>query len=85
MTDPEFDYLDFRQYKKIFTMGELWKEVICVLYTVIFLPKHFIQRKLKDYIFFCFYMLLQNRDWGLIHLLLLNNAVSFLAFVRSVQ
>ena len=35
LPDPEFDNLDFRQYNKIFTMGGLWKEVTCVLYTVI--------------------------------------------------
>ena len=33
--DPEFDNLDFRQYNKIYTMGGLWKDETCVLYTVI--------------------------------------------------
>ena len=36
LADPQFDYLDFRQYNKIITMGELWKEVICVLYQLNF-------------------------------------------------
>ena len=28
LAGPEFDYLDFRQYNKIFTMGGFWKKVI---------------------------------------------------------
>ena len=49
--DPEFDILDFRQYNKIFTMGGLWKKVICVIYIVIIWSKHKYKGNLKNYNF----------------------------------
>ena len=63
LPDPEFDNLNLRQYIKIFTLGWLWKKVICALYSS-YLTQALSSKEFEKLQFLCFVMFLQNQGPG---------------------